>query len=142
MSGSLAEVTAMTAGGGARQGQQPVQKLLAVHLGGVVVQNDQVGPVLRQVVQGGQPIFKDPVHLEPAVRLHILPVNGGHHRVVLDDQHMIGHGQDLSFVNVRVKQVPVWGSVSRSMVPPRRWVMSQIMARPSPRPGPLEEKPR
>ena len=34
-------------GGGARQGQQPIQKLLAVHLGGVVVQNDQVGPVLR-----------------------------------------------------------------------------------------------
>ena len=33
-------------GGGAGQGQQPVQKLLAVHLGGIVIQNDQIGPVV------------------------------------------------------------------------------------------------
>ena len=62
---------------------QPVQKLLAIHLGSIVVQHDQLHVLFGQILQGLSPALTHLHHLKAAVALHILPVNGRHHGVVL-----------------------------------------------------------
>lgn len=62
---------------------QVIQKLLPVHLRGVVVQHDQLHVLVCQILQGLSSALAHLHHLKMAIALHILPVNGRHHGVVL-----------------------------------------------------------
>src|SRR5699024_6326875 len=131
-------------GGVLSHGVEAVYKLHPVHGGGVVVQNDQIRAAVLQHAQSLSAALENMGHLKAGVRLHILPVDGGHHGVVLNDDHLICHSYASSgteSVKVRVKQVPAPASVITSMVP---WCCSTswwMRHSPNPRPSPLEETP-
>ena len=107
-------------GGVVPHGVQAVHKLQPVHGGGVVVQNDQIRAAVVQEEQGLSPAFAHLEHPEAGVALHILPVDGRHHGVVLNNDNLIRHihaSSPAGLVKFRVKQVPAPASVITSIVP-------------------------
>ena len=98
---------------------EPVDEYIPVHKGSIIIQDDQVRCMVLQVFQSLSAAFKDAVCLERGGGFHILPVDGGHHRVVFNDHDVIHHWYSF-LVKVRVKQVPSPSSVSMEISPPQR----------------------
>ena len=92
-----------------------IEKFTAVHDRSIVIENDQ-SVDSSSGRERLRPVFKDPVHPEFRSDLDILFIDGGDHRIVLDDDYMI-HGVCFLSVNVMVKQVPSPGSVSMEISP-------------------------
>ena len=117
-----------------------IKKFTAVHDRSIVIENDQVSGIRLQVGERLRPVFKDPVHPEFRSDLDILFIDGGDHRIVLNDDYMV-HGVCFLSVNVMVKQVPSPGSVSMEISPFPLSTSCLIRKSPVPRFVPLDETP-
>ena len=106
-------------------GMEGVEKFASVHRRHIIIQDDQIRVGFFQIREGLRAVFKNPVGPERGRYVDILPVDGGNHGVVLDDNYSV-HSWCSFRVKVIVKQVPSPASVSIEMSPPYRSVTWRI----------------
>ena len=118
-----------------------VEEFTAVHDWRIVIEDHEINRICFDIGQSLRSVFEEMFYTEVGTDFDILFIDGGDHRIVLNDDYMVHDG--FSFpVNVMVKQVPSPSSVSMEISPCDSSTSCLIRKSPVPRFSPLDETPR